>query len=130
MTIETKYNIGDEIKSLRNKWNDACLSLGIPSLTKDTCARIMAVLFVHGNNEAFVLNNHFVADAKYIQERFCLYGTGIPTDFEFINLLKGYIKELDEYNETNKNKVEGCLFSDAKPEWAIKLFKEMYNIKI
>ena len=115
---------------LRKQWNDACARLGIPSLTTDTCARIMAVLYVHGNNEEFVLNHHFVADAEYIQKRFCLYGTGVPTNFEFIALLKEYIKEVEEYIETNKNKVEGCLFSDAKPEWAIKLFKEMYNIKI
>ena len=116
-------------ENLRKQWNDACLSIGIPALTTDTCARIMAVLLVHGNNEAFTHNMHFVADAEYIQKRFHLYGTGI-VPAEFAELLRKYEKELEEYNELHKNEAEGCVFSDAKPEWAVKLFKDMYNINI
>lgn len=116
-------------ENLRKQWNDACLSIGIPALTTDTSARIMAVLLVHGNNEDFTHNMHFVADAEYIQQKYGLYGTGIP-DLEFAELLRKYTTELEEYNDLHKNEVEGCIFSDAKPEWAIRLFKEMYNIKI
>ena len=71
----------------------------------------------------------FVSDAEYIQKRFHLYGTGVvPSEFSI--LLKKYEQELEEYNELHKNEAEGCIFSDAKPEWAVKLFKDMYNINI
>ena len=32
------------------------MQLGLPSLTTDTAAKIMAVLYVYGNNENMVLN--------------------------------------------------------------------------
>ena len=38
-------------KTLRHQWNEACLQLDLPSLTTDTAAKIMAVLYVYGNNE-------------------------------------------------------------------------------
>lgn len=116
-------------ENLRKQWNDACLSIGVPALTTDTSARIMAVLMVHGNNEAFTHNTHFIADAEYIQKKFQLYGTGRPPA-DFAELLRKYVAELEEYNELHKNEAEGCIFSDAKPEWAVKLFKDMYNINI
>ena len=56
--------------TLRHQWNEACLQLGLPSLTIDTSAKIMAVLYQYGNNEAMVFNYHFVADCEYIQKRF------------------------------------------------------------
>lgn len=117
------------MENLRKQWNDACLSIGIPAISKDTSARILAVLLVHGNNEAFVLNKHFVADVEYIQERFNFKGGEIP-DAEMRRMVKQYVDELEEYCKEHKNEVEGCIFSDAKPEWAKKLFKEMYHIKL
>lgn len=117
------------MNDIRKQWNESCLSAGLPSLSTDTCARIMAVLLVHGNNESFTHNMHFVADVEYIQKRFNLHGAGVVPS-EFAVLLKKYKQELDEYNELHKNEVEGCIFSDAKPEWAVKLFKDMYNINI
>lgn len=114
---------------MRKQWNDACLSIGVPALTTDTSARIMAVLMVHGNNEAFTHNTHFMADAAYIQERFQLCRAGRPPA-DFAILLRKYVAELEEYNELHKNEAEECIFSDAKPRWAIKLFKDMYNINI
>ena len=41
-------------ETLRHQWNEACLQLGLPSLTTDTAAKIMAVLYVYGNNENMV----------------------------------------------------------------------------
>ena len=38
-------------ETLRHQWNEACLQLDLPSLTTDTAAKIMAVLYVYGNNE-------------------------------------------------------------------------------
>lgn len=89
------------MKNLRKQWNDACLSLGINALTTDTAARIMAVLLVHGNNEAFTHNTHFMADAEWIQKHYQLYGGGTPPS-DFKRILKKYVDELEEYNEYYK----------------------------
>ena len=100
---------------LRKQWNAACLQLGIPSLTTCTSAKIMAILMHYGNNEAFVLSPHFMADAEYIQQRFHIEGGESP-DAEFAEYLKGYDAELKK-----------C---DNPPQWAKDLMKEMYKIDI
>lgn len=103
------------MSNLRQQWNEACLQVGIPSLTLPTCARIMAILYHYGNNEAMVLNRHFTADCEYIQKRFHLNGGETP-DVDFV----------EEYAEVNAT-LEGL---DTPPDWAKKLMKEMYNIEI
>lgn len=91
--------------------------VGIPALSIDTCARIMAVLMVHGNNEAFTHNTHFLADVEYIQEKYQLYGSGVPP-MEFAQLLRKYVRELENVE------------ADDKPEWVKKLFGGMYDINL
>ncbi len=113
----------------RKAWNDTCLAAGIPSISTDTSARIMAVLYVHGNNEAFTFNQKFVADMEYIQKRFHIEGAGTPS-CDFVDLLIEYVSELEQYALQHKNESKEAVFSDGKPQWAIDLFKEMYNIKI
>ena len=51
-----------EVKDFRKLWNDACLSAGLKSISTDNAARIMAVVYVHGNNEAFCFKHKFLAD--------------------------------------------------------------------
>lgn len=103
------------MENLRKQWNEACLQTGIPALTLPTCARIMAILYHYGNNEAFVLNSHFMADCEYVQNRFHLKGGETP-DVDFV----------EEYAEVNAL-LEDC---DTPPQWAKTLMKEMYNINI
>lgn len=100
---------------LRKQWNDACLSIGIPALTLDTSARIMAVLMHFGNNEAFALSPHFRADIEYVQERYHIRGGEVP-DADFVEAFKPYDDELHD--------------ADEPPAWAKRLIKEMYNINI
>lgn len=101
--------------SLRQQWNDTCLQAGIPSLTLATCAKLMAVLLHFGNNEAFVLSTKFRADCDYIQKRFRMTGGEVP-DPNFVAELKRYSEQLEPMQEP--------------PQWARKLFKDMYNINI
>lgn len=124
-----EIEISEHVNKDRQAWNRTCLAAGIPALRFDTCARIMAVLYVHGNNEAFTFNGKFLADMEYIQNRFHLHGAGTP-DSDFTETLQGYIRELEEYDKDNANKSSEAVFSSAKPQWAVDLFKEMYNIKI
>ena len=59
----------DTILKERQAWNRTCLSAGIPAISEDTCARILACLYVHGNNEAFTLSGKFIADIEYLRGR-------------------------------------------------------------
>ncbi len=125
MEVKLENNI---ILRERQAWNRTCLAAGIPAIGEDTCARILAVLYVHGNNEAFVLNGKFVADIEYIQNRFHIHGAGVP-DADFVKTLQAYIRELETYSASHKE-VTDAVFSDAKPQWAKDLFTDMYGIKI
>lgn len=142
MTMDFDYELIDyhlpdtpEVQMKRD-WNNTCLAAGIPAITLDTCARIMAVLYVHGNNEAMTHSPMFLCDVEYISKRFKLYGTGIP-DADFVEEVQGYVKELEAYYEAHKtDRVEKApdeakgIFPNRAPEWADKLFKDRYGIKL
>lgn len=114
----------------RDDWNTACLQMGIPAIRTDTCARIMAVLYMYGNNEYMVYNKTFLADVRYIQDRFGLHGAG-TLQHDFAVLLKQYVKELEDYEERHKeDAADGALFKSHIPAWASKLFDERYGIKL
>ena len=63
------------------------MSANIPAISMDTCARILAVVYVHGNNESLVYNKSFLSDLQYIKEKFRLQGGEIP-DADFCELIK------------------------------------------
>ena len=103
--------------SLRAQWNQACLTAGIPVMSEDKCARLLAVLYVYGGgDEQFVMNKNFTDDVLYIQKRFNVQGGCIP-DTHFCVLLKKYVRNLELLDKLNK-----------KPQWAARLMKEKYNI--
>lgn len=100
---------------LRAQWNEACLQLGVPALTLETSAKIMAVLLHFGNNEAFDHSPHFMADCHYVQRRYNL-GGGLTPDADFVEAFQRWEKGM-----------EGA---DEPPKWAKDLFKRMYNIDV
>ena len=106
------------MENLRKQWNDACLSAGINSISPQKSAKIMAVLMHLGNNEAMVMNQHFIADVYYIQQRYKLQGGEIP-DAEFV-----------EYFKESEQELKKSLDNNIIPQWAEKLFKEDYDIKL
>lgn len=107
-------------ETLRHQWNEACLQLGFPSLTTDTAAKIMAVLYVYGNNENMVLNNHFQADCNYIHKRYHIQGGETP-DMDFVVKFQYWLGEITKYEQEH---------SEGIVPWAVKLFDEMYSIKL
>ena len=114
-----------------HQWLESCRQCGIPAISTDTAARLMSVLLENGNNEAMTHDNKFLADVEYIQKRFHIEGGETP-DKEFQILLKKYVKELKDFYEANKH----LRFSKEKglkavvPEWAVKLFKDRYNMSL
>lgn len=110
------------------KWLESCLLCGIPAISTDTSARLMAVLYEYGNNEGFTYNQKFLADKEYIQERFGLKEMRTPEP-KFHVLLKEYIKELQDYQETHKGEEVGAKgYKPLAPDWAPNLLKERYNM--
>ncbi len=103
----------------------------IPAITTDTAARLMAVLYEYGNNEGFTYNQRFLADMEYIQNRFHIHGSEVVDNPEFVSLLKGYIKELQEYQKAHE--FDECdkahPYRSLAPDWAPELLKERYNMK-
>lgn len=116
-------------QSVYAQWLESCRQADIPAISTDTAARLMAVLYEYGNNEGFIHNQKFLADKDYIQQRFGLYGGGV-VEHEFHILLKGYIKELQEYQEAHKDdKGDGVhIYRPIAPDWAPRLLKERYDM--
>lgn len=97
------------------RWLHNCLVIGIPALSLETSAKILACVCVLGNNENIVMSPKCRADLEYIQKRYGIDGGEIP-DSDIICPLKEYIAELEK--------------ATAVPEWADKIFKERYGIKL
>lgn len=95
--------------------NDA-LTVGLPIISTDTAARLMAITYVYGGgNETLVLSPKFQCDRKYIQKRFGIQGGEIP-DAEFASTLRSYVNELEN--------------SKVCPQWVHDIMKRRYNIKL
>ena len=101
---------------LQKDWLDACMSAGIPAVTTDTAARVLAVLYVFGGeHEEMTLNVKFTQEVKYIQKRFHIDGGEVP-DETFVLTFQHYVKELEKQNDP--------------PEWAVNLYRDRYGIKV
>lgn len=109
---------------LQEDWLEACLSVGIPAITTDTSARLMAIVGVHGGGEEeMVLNRKFTNDVLYIKQRFHIQGGEVP-DQDFARLMRHYVKELKDYmkeHTTDKTSI---------PQWAHKLMQDRYGMKL
>lgn len=120
----------EQVDAMRDDWNMACLSLGIPAITQDTSARLMAVLYVHGNNELMTHHRGFLADVRYIQLRFHMHGTGTPPA-DFAEDVQCYVRELEDYIKEHPDDGKGdAVFKSSAPKWATDLFKNRYGIKL
>ena len=97
------------------RWLDSFRQVGIPAISTDTSARVLATVHSLGNNEQMALCPQLRADLEYIQKVFGIDGGETP-DSRIIGPLKRYIREIEE--------------SEDCPKWAEKLFKDRYGIKI
>lgn len=100
---------------------DTALAAGLEIIPIDTAARIMAVLYVHGNNEFMCHSTKFKVETNYIQKRFHIEGRESP-DIEIVKLIQQYITELELYDKRNPD--------ERYPEWAKELFKKRYGFKL
>lgn len=116
---------------LYSDWLGAFAAIGTPVIGRDTAARILAVTYVHGNNEALVYNDKYLQDIYHIQQVYHVEGGESP-DGELVELIKHYVSELEQYRDEHDNDLNesGAVFKNKAPDWAHELFKEMYGIKL
>lgn len=107
------------MSDLRRQWNESCLAAGIPSLSTETCALILAVIYVSDSDENIVMNQKLQADIDYIKKRFHIEGGEIP-DRDFIRITKGFVMAIEG------NFIE---YGDY-PQFVRDFFKEYYNIEL
>lgn len=110
-----------KMTSLIRSTYSAALAFDIPIISTDNAARLMAVLYVHGNNEFMTHCEKFNIEREYIQKRFHLQGSEIP-DAEFARLLKGYVYQLEKWEKQHPK--------EPYAEWAVKLYEDRYGIRL
>lgn len=96
---------------------------GLAMTPKFRAAQLMAIVYVWGwGDEIFTSCPKLLCDIKYIQQKYHIEG-GEPTDDpEFIQYLKDYTKELEDYIKQKEHTNDGKI-----PEWATKLMNERYG---
>lgn len=93
---------------------DTALAAGIPLISMDTAAKLLAaVLQYGGGNEAFVFCDHLRADLHYISGRWGVRGGETP-DPDLVEAIREYRKEM----------------TGLPPEWLKSLFKERYGVQL
>lgn len=114
----------EQATQLQRDWLEACEQMGIPAITTDTSARLMAIVYVHGGGEEeMVLNRKFTNDVQYIQRRFHIQGGERP-DAGFARLLQEYVRSLEHYMKEHRSD------KTAIPEWAHALMRDRYGMKL
>ena len=114
----------EQATTLQEQTIAAFESVGLPYISRDTAARIFAIVYVHGGGEEeMVLNRKFTNDVKYIQRRFGIQGGCVP-EAEFAGLLQGYVRELEDYMHEHLHN------ESSIPDWAHRLMKERYGMKL
>ena len=114
----------NQATQLQRDWLEACEQIGIPAITTDTSARLMAIVYVHGGGEEeMVLNQKFTNDVQYIQRRFHIQGGERP-DETFVVTMQHYVRELEDYMHEHLHD------QTAIPDWAHRLMKDRYGMKL
>ena len=116
------------MENMYNQWAEAFRSIGHWHISLDKCAKILAIVYDNGGNESFTHASRFVTDWKTAQKRLYIYGEEIPKEHlqevaKGRELLKKYIKELEDTYETNRP------LKETLPQWAIDIYNE-YELPI
>lgn len=97
------------------------LNCGLEIVPFDVAARVMAILYLYGNNENFVYSPKFNVERKFIQAKYRLNGGESP-DADFVRQLRFHIKDLETYAESHPD--------DRCPKWAKDLISKRYGFKL
>ena len=95
---------------------ESALQVGLPIVSRETCAIICAMLQVWGNHEMFTHNHRLVAELLYAQKRFHVEGGESP-DAEFATIMQSYVSQLELMQQRE----------DRVPDHIDHLFQERYK---
>ena len=127
---ETSMDTSCTANTFRIAWNNACLQTDIPAISRDTSARIMAVLHVEsGCTTAVTHSPKLRADLKYIQRRFGLFGGATP-DAAFAQTFRRYVREIEAHQKLNRDNTSLSKEEQAWPAWARRLYRDSYNVNL
>ena len=116
--------------SFRSAWNEACLQAGLPSISLETSARIMAVLHVEsGCTTAVTHSPKLRADLEYIQKRFGISGGKTP-DAAFVKRFRHYVHEIEAHQKRSRGNAALSSEEQAWPTWARRLYRDSYNVNL
>ena len=88
-------------------------------ISRDTAAKILAVIYIQSGDERMVMSPKLKADCDYIQRRYHIHGGEFP-DAELVEYIQHYTREIE-------NHIKEC---GDFPKWVYDLFKERYNFKL
>ena len=111
------------MEEFRKAMYQTCLNANIPILSRDTAAKILAVVYLQGGDERITLSPKIKCDLEYIQDRFDIHG-GETMDAELHRRTKAYIRDCEAYFKSQGEKQ-----SWEWPKWANDLFQERYGFK-
>ena len=100
----------------REAMYDAALEVGLPIVSRETCAIICAMLLVWGNDERFTHHHRLVCELRYAQKRFRIEGSESP-DPDFTRLLQSYVSQLELMQQRE----------DRVPDHIDAMFQERYG---
>ena len=95
---------------------ESALAVGLPIVSRETCAIICAMLLVWGNDERFTHHHRLVCELRYAQKRFHVEGGESP-DAEFAAILQSYVSQL-QIAQDRENRV---------PDHIDNMFQERYG---
>ena len=88
-------------------------------ISRDTAAKILAVVYIQGGDERMVLSPKLKADCDYIQDHYHIRGGEVP-DVEITEYIQHYVKTLEQYIKDN----------DDWPQWVYGFFMQRYSFKL
>ena len=109
------------MEDFRKAMYQACLKADIPILSRDTAAKILAVVYLQGGDERIVLSPKIKAEIEYIQDRFDIQG-GETMDAELHRKTKAYVRELEEYIKANDDWPQ-CVYDFIQERYGFKPYK-------
>ena len=97
---------------------NTALAAGIPILSMDTCARLLAIVYSY-THEGFTYSERCRTEIIYARKRFRIDGSETP-DADFAMLLREYVGEIEAYGQEHK----------AVIPWAKTFAKDRYGIDL
>lgn len=111
-------------------WSDAFASVGLCSISFDTCCKLMAVVLVYGgSSEMFTHITRLKSDIETARRRLNIHGTSILPP-ETVKTIKQYVNELqNDVDQSPVGEDSAAPFSKVcHVNWAVELMKS-YGMK-